>query len=169
MKDNIPRNRVLFLDYDGVVNTPMWNETGTKCRFNFPKDGKVNNFQAVQWISEFCQKFHFQIVVTSTWRLDSNWRECLINGGLREGITILDRTDDLWGSNEKYGRGEEIKKWLSEHPEIKYYIIVDDDISDMLEEQAPFIINTDMEIGFTIHDMKKAERIFIKERSKRGK
>ena len=67
MKD-IPKNRVLFLDYDGVVNTPMWNEKGTICRYNMPKDGKVNNFQAVQWISEFCQKFHFQIVVTSTWR-----------------------------------------------------------------------------------------------------
>ena len=64
------KSRVVFLDYDqdGVVNTSMWNGKGTRCTYNFPSDNKVNNFQAVQWLSEACQKFHYDIVVTSTWR-----------------------------------------------------------------------------------------------------
>ena len=121
---------VLFLDYDGVVNTIIWNENGTKADYNHSYHGKVNNFQAVQWLSEACQKFHYDIVVTSTWRWDPNYKECLINGGLRDGIEILGRTPDLDGQP----RGAEIKKYIEEHPEIKYYVIIDDD-SDMLPEQ----------------------------------
>lgn len=146
--------RVLFLDYDGVVNTPMWNEDGTKCRYNFPSDGKVNNFQAVQWVSEFCKKFAYHIVVTSTWRLDNNYKECLINGGLRNGIEILGRTESL---NNKC-RGEEIKLYLEAHPEIESYIIVDDE-DDILEEQRPFFVETDGYFGFGLADTNKCERI----------
>lgn len=52
---------VLFLDYDGVVNTPMWDDDGKRCTFNFPSDNKVNNFQCVQWVSEFCQRYDYKI------------------------------------------------------------------------------------------------------------
>ncbi len=146
--------RVLFLDYDGVVNTPLWNEKGTKCSYNYPKDGKVNNFQAVQWVSKFCQQCHYSIVVTSTWRKDKNWCECLINGGLRRDIKILGCTDITYDK-----RGNEIKNYLNEHPEVKYYIIVDDD-NDFLEEQQSHFVQTDSEIGFTIKEYKKCLKIF---------
>ena len=45
MKEKI---NVLFLDYDGVVNVPMWNDEGTKCEYGYPKQGRVNSFQACQ-------------------------------------------------------------------------------------------------------------------------
>lgn len=48
-------SRVVFLDHDDVVNIPMWNEKGTKCSYNYPKDKKINAFQSVQWVSEFCK------------------------------------------------------------------------------------------------------------------
>lgn len=111
---------VLFLDYDGVVNTSMWNETGTKCRYNFPEDGKVNNFQAIQWISEFCQCSNYSIVVISSWRRESNYKECLINGGLRAGIEILGRT------SVGVHREEGILEYLAAHQSILNFIIVDD-------------------------------------------
>ena len=82
------RSRVLFLDYDGVVNRSIWNEKGTKYFFGYPEDGAVNDFQAVQWVSEFCARCKYDIVVTSTWRKYGNWKECLIAGGLREGIEV---------------------------------------------------------------------------------
>ncbi len=100
---------VLFLDYDGVVNTPMWDETGEKCTYNFPQDNKVNNFQCVQWVSEFCQKYGYSIVVSSSWRNRENYRECLLNGGLRDGIEILGKTPNLPGSpvlKYTYSRGD---------------------------------------------------------------
>lgn len=156
-------NRVLFLDYDGVVNTPMWNEKGTRCTFNFPCNNKVNNFQAVQWISEFCQKYGYDIVVTSTWRLDSNYKECLINGGLRDNIKILGRTEDMWAST----RGDEVKSYIEKHPNIKYYIIVDDE-NDMLPEQQDHFVQTDTTRGFGELEFHKCAEIFMRDKGNRG-
>ena len=147
--------RICFVDYDGVVNTPMWNTEGTVCSYGFPKQGKVNNFQAVQWLSEACQKFGYDIVVTSTWRLEDNYKECLINGGLRKGIEVLGRTDRIRG----VPRGTEIKKYIDAHPEIQYYVIVDDE-SDMLPEQMSHLIITNGDTGFNLSDFKKFEEIF---------
>ena len=79
----------------GVVNNPIWDEAGKTCNYSWPSLGKVNNFQAVQWLSEACLKFGYDIVITSTWRDTANYAECLINGGLRKGIEILGKTDDL--------------------------------------------------------------------------
>ena len=147
--------RICFVDYDGVVNTPMWNTEGTVCSYGFPKQGKVNNFQAVQWLSEACQKFGYDIVVTSTWRLEDNYKECLTNGGLRKGIEVLGRTDRIRG----VPRGAEIKKYIDAHPEIQYYVIVDDE-SDMLPEQMSHLIITNGDTGFNLSDFKKFEEIF---------
>jgi hypothetical protein len=132
----------------------MWDDSGTKCNYAFPSDNRVNNFQAVQWLSEACQKFGFDIVITSTWRRNDNYKECLINGGLRPGINIFGRTPYLYGKT----RGEEIKAYLHEHPEITDYIIIDDD-EDMLPEQMSRFIKTDGYIGFNLHDFEKFEKI----------
>ena len=156
-------SRVLFLDYDGVVNTPMWNSKGTRCQYAFPSDGKVNNFQAVQWISEFCQRFKYDIVVTSTWRMDLNYKECLENGGLRNTIRILGKTPML----DNRFRGQEISEYLQAHPEIKYYIIVDDE-GDMLEEQMEHFVQTNPDFGFGISDFHKCEEIFMKDKGRGG-
>ena len=159
--------RVIFLDYDGVVNTPMWNDKGTKCTYSFPKEGKVNNFQAVQWISECCQKFHYDIVVTSTWRCSPNYKDCLINGGLRPGIEILGRTEDLWHPDHDSCRGDEIAKYLSDHPEINYYMIIDDE-DDMLPEQKDHFIQTNGDVGFNIADFQRFEEIYMKDLGRGG-
>ena len=158
---------VLFLDYDGVVNTLMWQLTSTgkmQFRFNSPSDNKVNNFQACQWISEFCQKYNYKIVVTSTWRLFSNYRECLINGGLREGIEIIDKTPDLRYTHDHACRGEEIREWLiKHHNEVDNFIIVDDEELgfdvDEQEYYADNFILCDGNHGFGFAEMLKAESI----------
>lgn len=147
---------VIFLDYDGVVNIPMWNEDGTRCRYNFPDDNKVNHFQAVQWISEFCLKYDYKIVVSSTWRMDKNYKECLINGGLREGVEILGKTKILNST-----RGHEIDVYLEEHPEITGYIIIDD-CDDFTKEQHDRFVETRDDVGFMEHDYNKARRIHYK-------
>ena len=138
--------KVIFLDYDGVVNMPAWSykdEDGWTCGFNFPEDNMVNNLQAVQWLSEFCQRYDYSIVVSSTWRTDSNYKECLINAGLRDGIEILGRTPGLgFGAM----RGDEISAWLKDHPEVDGYLIFDDD-SDMTVHMDR-LVKTRTDIGF---------------------
>lgn len=144
--------RVVFLDYDGVVNTPMWDESGEHCRFAFPQDNKVNNFQCVQWVSEFCQKYGYDIVVSSTWRFDENYKECLVNGGLRSGINIIGKTCDLPNQT----RGDEIKKYLSEHPEITDFLIFDDE-ADM-GKLVDHLIECNANIGFGMTEFFQAQR-----------
>ena len=120
--------KVIFLDYDGVCNNIIWDDDGKKANYNYPNDNKVNDFQAVQWISEFCQKYDYKIVVTSTWRTRENYKECLINGGLRAGVEILGRVDiDL---NYTMKRSELIALYLKNHPEIDGYLIFDDEYDD---------------------------------------
>ena len=146
---------VLFLDYDGVVNTPMWNKEGTKCRYNFPSDGSVNNFQAAQWVSEFCEKYNYFIVVTSTWRQDSNWKECLIRGGLRSMVNILCCTP----FDPQHNRGNEIKEFLKHHPEVDNFIILDD---EKVKGFSSHLILCKWSCGFCEEDYLKAVRLHNK-------
>lgn len=144
----------------------MWNEDGTRCRYNFPADNKVNNFQAVQWVSEFCQKYGYSIVVSSTWRMDKNYKECLINGGLRAGIEILGRTKILHDFKDPYTgiyvtRGVEIEQYLEEHPEVDEYLIFDDE-DGLWEYQIEHLVLTDGTAGFTMNDFNKAARLHSK-------
>ena len=102
---------VVFLDFDGVVNTPMWRNINGKLRtkYNFPESGSVNNWQACQWLSKFCKERGYSIVVSSTWRKSGleTCRKCLYNGGVWQSIPIIDKTPVL-----DTKRGYEIQNWL---------------------------------------------------------
>ena len=55
-----------------------------------------------------------------------------------------------WGNpfvvNPRVTPGGRTGEWLSRHPEVERYAIVDDD-SDMLPEQMPFFVRTSAETG----------------------
>lgn len=155
------QSRILFLDYDGVVNTPMWNEKGTKVSYAFPEDGKVNNFQAVQWVSHLCQKCKLDIVVTSSWREEKNYRECLINGGLRKGIVIAGALP----VDDKRTRGELIRDYLLSHPEIGFYIILDDE-DDLLPAQRDFLIKVNESYGFSEPEYHRCIDLYLRSKSR---
>ncbi len=139
---------VLFLDYDGVVNTPMWQDGCSKPRLNFPADGAVNNEQAVKWVSHFCKTFGYGIVVSSSWRTSRRYKEYLYNAGLDPDIQIVGKTPSL---KEEVGfgehtyetryenRGDEISAWLSLHPEVQAYLIVDDEDRDEIRDRDHFV------------------------------
>lgn len=150
---------VVFLDYDGVVNTPQWRfnegENRWVCTYAYPSMNTVNDFQAVQWVSEFCQKYDYKIVVTSTWRFRENYKECLINGGLRKEIEIIDKTPRFMST--KFSRGDEISAWLREHPEVESYLIFDDD-TDM-GPHGDHLIHCDSCRGFKMDEFEQAKRI----------
>lgn len=152
---------IVFLDYDGVVNTLMFDGKKGKPYFNFPKDNKVNNFQAVCWLNKLCLENNAKIVVTSTWRREENYKECLYNGGLNRNIEILGKTDDLGTL-----RGYEIQKWLDDNKnlEIKNFVILDDENNMAnLEEK---LVQTDTYIGITYHTYNTATLV-LKNRIKR--
>lgn len=139
---------ILFLDYDGVVNTPMWDHEDDvwKCRYGKPESVQVNNRQAVQWISEFCEKYGYSIVVTSTWRLWPDYDMALYWGGLRGRIKVVGKTPYLEGKK----REDEIAAYLAEHPEVTGYLVVDDELIT-----GPFInrfVKCDPTVGFGMNE-----------------
>ena len=146
---------VVFLDYDGVVNTPLWYQKDGqwKCRFGQPYDGRVNNEQAVQWVSEFCQKYGYGIVVSSTWRMDQDYDVMLIRGGLRRGIEIVGKTPVLDGKD----RGDEISQYLAENPDVTGYLIFDDD--DDMGVHLERLVRCNPSKGFGMDEFRYAETL----------
>lgn len=147
---------VVFLDIDGVVNIPFWEKTSSgqyHCTFNSPGDATVNSFQACQWVSEFCEKYGYAIVVSSTWRLYvEDLAPCLYASGIREAVEIIGETPVIYDVE----RGIEISKWLSEHPEVENYLIFDDD-GDMPGHMDKWV-KCDGSVGFTINEYYEAEK-----------
>ena len=160
---------VLFLDVDGVINTPMWHRNGDKIltpTYNFPKHGKANNWQACQWVSEFCLQYSYSIVVSSTWREGIRFdqlKEILYNSGIREKIEIVDKTPVLYKE-----RGHEIRKWLEKNGEthnVGRVIIFDDDADMVYPELMSRLVQTPQGAGFLMEGFKKAVTLH-KENSK---
>jgi hypothetical protein len=149
--------KVIFLDFDGVVNIPYWkyNEYGNlQSNYNFPSDGRVNNYQAVQWVCEFCEKYDYKIVISSTWRKNRSLENCtnyLTRCGLRQSVKVIGMTPVLSGKH----RGDEITLWLNQHPEVTDYLIFDDD-SDMTIHTDK-LIKCDSIVGFTLREYEQAE------------
>ena len=141
---------IVFLDFDGVVNTIYYRyynrEKQYKFRYANSADGLVNNEQAIQWLNELYSHFPFDIVVTSTWRIHCNYREILYNSGLSFQISILGCTPNLSGAQ----RGEEIAQWIIDNKEQFADIIILDDDEDM-DIMMPSLVKCDPYLGFTIY------------------
>lgn len=145
---------IVFLDYDGVVNTLMFDGIKKDPYFNFPEDGKVNNYQAIMWLNKLCKDCDAKIVVTSTWREYDNYKECLYNGGLDKDIQILGKTEECY-----IPRGEEIKMWLEKHPDVENYVVLEDaeDVSAVQDH----VVKTNTFIGFNYYSFNKAYNILM--------
>ena len=162
-------NPVVFLDYDGVINTLVIYKEPVKARrllqkdgyyfdLCYPQDERVSNVQAVLWLDKLCKEFTADIVITSTWRKDYDLAcRCLYNSGLSKNIRIIGATPWL-----DQCRGSEIDAWLKEHP-CPAFVILDDD-SDM-EPYTDHLIKTDTYDGFTFNSYVKAKKLLQKQLS----
>jgi len=147
------RERVLFLDVDGVLN----NEgVFSDRRFGFLP---IDNL-CVERLHRVVRETECSIVLSSAWR-GSDWHERKLEaefvfecyfGELPHAERINVRHED--GSTKRLsgadynGRGSEIAEWLSRHPEVKQYAIVDDD-GDMLPDQMERFVQTTFETGLS--------------------
>lgn len=147
--------KVIFLDYDGVVNSLIFPDGSDNPTFNYPSDGKVNNHQAVQWLNKLCKHTGAKIVVTSTWRMFGHdiAESCLRNGGLKDNIEIVGYTPVL-----HVHRGQEIHQWIDNCGyNIDEFVILDDD-SDM-DDLMDHLVKCDAVLGFTYYEYEKAMKI----------
>lgn len=123
--------RVLFLDIDGVLNSARSAVGLGGYPMELSQRGLFDQV-AIGLIRRMCQAGGISICLSSVWRLYNTPQE--VADGLE--LPVIDRTPKLVGP-----RGREIAHWLSEHPEVTEYAIVDDD-ADMLEEQRPRFVKT---------------------------
>ena len=62
-------------------------------------------------------------------------------------------------------RGNEIKNWLENHPDIQNYLIIDDE-ANILEEQKEHFVQTDINEGLTEEHYHKARSILSGKRKR---
>ena len=133
--------RIIFLDIDGVLNsTRTCIATG-----GYPgEELEAKDLTRFDWIAigllrRLCESSGIQIVLSSSWRIIVDIKKL----GDAMGLPIIDKTPVLASS-----RGNEIARWLSEHPEVEQWAIIDDD-SDMLDSQRSRFVRTDGHEGYS--------------------
>ena len=107
-------------------------------------------------IFKLVDDFAAKIVISSTWRFGAVQllnRE-LKKSGLRKFLHKDWKTPQISLSH----RGTEINMWLDKHPEVKNYLILDDD-TNILEEQTPHFIRTYLHFGMQAEHYYKARDI----------
>ena len=122
--------KIIFLDCDGVLN----------CKETIERhEGYIGlDPVRVERFKQIVKQTEAGVVLSSTWRLTESWRQAVRDAG----IMFIDITPDLRGQK----RGDEINEWLSLHPEIKQYAIIDDDPDFYLNQ---FLFQTTWEEGLT--------------------
>lgn len=136
--------KAIFLDFDGVwVNT-----LGTQL------SKSIVDSQAVELISRIVREQQAKIVVSSTWRLGE---DCLrLNTYLTLGGfsgSALHADFKTLRARSSF-RGDEIDEWLSRHPEVTQYAIIDDD-ADFHEHHLNHFVHVDYRVGFSAIDYMK--------------
>lgn len=99
-----------------------------------------------------------KIVISSDWRIDSNWQNRLERAGLKH---IIDKTPITIWSGHEFSRGEEIDMWLQSHLSVKNYVIIDDR-EDMMVQQKDHFVKVNPYCGLTDEDVEKAMKILDK-------
>lgn len=115
------------------------------------------------WLSEWCNNTDTKICVSSVWknhfgvkgykRTPEKWEDAFQLLGFKPG-TYVGITE-----THKTLRGEEIKDWLDNHPEVEDYAILDDD-SDMLPEQFCKFHHCDPWFGLNPNHLYRINRQF---------
>lgn len=140
-------NKALFLDVDGVLCS--W-----RAHFALGNSGGIWyewDPIAIEAIRRACTK-GVTIVVSSTWRMPGN-RQHLLDQLTKHDLIGYVHKSDPYTPQFNRQRGHEIADWLTRHPEVTSYRILDDDC-DMMEEQMPYLIHTDGSEGMTSENIR---------------
>ncbi len=138
---------ILFLDMDGVLTTHR-TCYALKSRHYFHVDPI-----GLKMVDRLCEDFNLQIVVSSSWRHGKNVPVILKACGMQASFQEDCNTPD--GA----GRGHEIIAWLDAHPDVRKFIILDDEVSDIVchDRLKNRTIQTDQEDGILWRHYQAAE------------
>ena len=134
--------KVLFLDIDGVLNTP-------KMLGRFGIDFIDNILVAL--VARIVRETDCKIVLSSTWRIDKQDLMLATRELAEQGLIIYDCTPVItrsggWESGGSVRRHEEIQSWIDQNP-VTRFAILDDDPDACIEGS---FFRTDENRGLTV-------------------
>lgn len=157
-------NKLIFLDFDGVITTykSKWNIDNEKC----------------EMIKYICDNTGAKIVISSSWRY-TTLENTILKNHLEDwllkdyciGVTKrcnMNYTEDCSTSWFIPRRGMEIDEFINRYikenniSEEIHYVIIDDDVFDLLYNQRKHIIKTHWKFGISKSNVKKAINILNK-------
>ena len=154
--------QVIFLDVDGVLNSESWyrrraglsDDDAVPVPLVLPvrtrsRDDEIDP-DAVQRLNRLTDLTGAALVLSSTWRMaGTDWLTLFLH---RHGVrgNIVGATPVLPGP-----RGDEIEAWLSGHPEVTGFVILDDgaDMDRLLLER---LVRISFRTGLTDGDCERA-------------
>jgi hypothetical protein len=156
--------KVVFLDFDGVLNSEDWYT-------DRPHPNLMFNPMAIDLVNVIADRFagDLAFVISSSWRIlgrdpDRDERSSLnYCRGVLDGYRFHGRVFDATPTSGECGRagkplpgperGHEIQRWLDGHPEVATYVIIDD--SDDMVHLTPRLVRTEWKLGITEADVKR--------------
>jgi len=158
---------VIFLDCDGVINivSPSYNTS------YYRPDGTVNYFDdhLIQRLNWLIERSGADIVISSSWRLDmDDLKVQMEKNGFKYWNKVVGKTPYTNGH-----RGDEIQTWLDKHPEVKCFVVLEDEIDDVCGEKCSTIdklnvIEVNMQTGLTHADVDLAYHKLIACETRKG-
>ena len=162
---------VIFIDVIDVVHCQkFWakgpNGKPTLHKSSHPRIEKsFNNKQAVQWLSELCEKYNFELVVTSMLKLKPEWMrpeennldqwvKLFRDSGLRDSVKITARLnpDDMFSISK---RETTIINYINEN-EVDKFILISSQPTREKNLKSKTIVCTS---GFLQREFEEAEKI----------
>ena len=121
---------IIFLDFDGVLNDSTWFKTER------PKQQDDLDPSRIAKLNYLIEKTSSQVVISSSWRTVFK-RPRLIKFLEEKGFKgkIIGQTPEMPGMP----RCMEIDHWLQNHPEVKNYVILDDDPDAGIDFEARYV------------------------------
>ncbi len=153
--------RVLFLDFDGVLNSTEWFERNIQAireSTSLLQRGEQElDPVLVERVSALVAETNTSVVISSTWRILhslENINEMLLRRGWTAppAIGVTDRTQTGF-------RGHEVNMWLAEHPQFTHHVILDDS-TDFLPEQP--LVRTNHRTGVQPWNISEAKDILLR-------
>lgn len=149
--------KIIFLDIDGVCNSEQWYRSD-EYYLNLSKDPDLDP-HIIERLNQFTNDTGVKLVISSSWKYDSYCLERLTRAGLNN---IVDSTPNLIFSvpYDEFCKGIEIRSYLDSHPEIERYLILDDEIDDILSKYLSGFLLIDHGVGITEEDIKFCKEWF---------
>ena len=147
--------KVIFLDFDGVLNSAKYLLDCGKCGMAIDPTRMVLLRRTVDATGA-------KIVLSTSWRdyWEKDLAKCNSTGILindifsKYGLQIWDKTPELHARRET-----EIKSWLDAHPEVKNFVVLDDRLLSADYLNGHFIKTSNYFDGLDETDVQKAIEI----------